>query len=42
MKTRAVMNIIQEWSLFDGNLSPEFTWEDVVEGRTIAADGSRQ
>jgi len=27
---------------FNGNLSPEFTWEDVVEGRTIAADGSRQ
>jgi len=26
---------------FIGNLSPEFTWEDVVEGRTIMADGSR-
>gem|GEM_PF-4925986 len=31
----------QEW-VFAEAISPEFTWEDVVEGRTIMADGSRQ
>ncbi len=31
----------QEW-VFKEFMSPEFTWEDVVEGRTITADGSRQ
>ena len=31
----------QEW-VFKEFMSPEFTWEDVAEGRTIAADGSRQ
>jgi len=31
----------QEW-VFKEFMSPEFTWKDVVEGRTIMADGSRQ
>jgi len=39
MKTRAVMNRTQE-CLPSGDLSPEFTREDVVEGRTIGAGGN--
>jgi len=29
----------QEW-VFKEFMSPEFTWEDVVEGRTITAGGN--
>jgi len=38
MKTKAVMNRSRSGP-FNGDLSPEFTWEDVVEGWTIGAGG---
>jgi len=38
-KPKAAMNRIRSGPSI-GDLSPEFTWEDVVEGRTITANGN--